>query len=71
MDEPVTKRYTVREWLRTWYELYSKPNLRETTYGNTQTNTGALPSISCDFSRKHTLGLSISSQARGALFPLA
>ena len=23
--------YTVGEWLRTWFELYSKPNLRETT----------------------------------------
>ena len=22
---------TVAEWLRTWFELYSKPNLRETT----------------------------------------
>ena len=24
-------QYTVGEWLRTWFELYSKPNLRETT----------------------------------------
>ncbi len=24
-------RYTVGEWLRTWYELYSKPNIREAT----------------------------------------
>lgn len=25
------KQFTVTEWLRTWFELYSKPNLRETT----------------------------------------
>ena len=25
------QRFTVAEWLRTWFELYSKPNLRETT----------------------------------------
>ena len=24
-------KFTVAEWLRTWFELYSKPNLRETT----------------------------------------
>ncbi len=24
-------RYTVGEWIRTWYELYSKPNIREAT----------------------------------------
>lgn len=32
-----TNQMTVGEWLQTWYELYSKPNLRETTqenYGN-------------------------------------
>ena len=28
-EEPVSAEYTVGEWLRTWYELYSKPNLRE------------------------------------------
>ena len=30
-DPPSAKRYTVEEWLRLWYELYSRPNLRETT----------------------------------------
>ena len=30
LDQPVC-RFTTGEWLRTWYELYSKPNLRETT----------------------------------------
>ncbi|MDE6996970.1 MAG: site-specific integrase, partial [Oscillospiraceae bacterium] len=29
-DQPVC-RFTTGEWLRTWFELYSKPNLRETT----------------------------------------
>lgn len=29
-DRPVC-RFTTGEWLRTWFELYSKPNLRETT----------------------------------------
>ena len=29
-DQPVC-RFTTSEWLRTWFELYSKPNLRETT----------------------------------------
>ena len=27
----LVQRFTVAEWLRTWFELYSKPNLRETT----------------------------------------
>ena len=30
-EADVTVQYTVSEWLRMWYELYSKPNLRETT----------------------------------------
>lgn len=28
--QPVVK-YTTGEWLRTWFEVYSKPNLREAT----------------------------------------
>ena len=26
-----TKEYTVATWLRTWYELYAKPNVRTVT----------------------------------------
>ena len=26
-----TKEYTVATWLRTWYELYAKPNVRTAT----------------------------------------
>ncbi len=28
-----TPKLMVEEWFQTWFELYSKPNLRETTQG--------------------------------------
>lgn len=45
LDVARTGEYTVEKWVRTWYELYSKPNIREKTqaYYETFINRHIIP----------------------------